>query len=80
MRVPAETHARLMDATEAADATSFTAVHAALALLLTRLAAGSDLVLGTVLPRPDGEESLEGVVGPFAGLLALRLDTFGNPS
>ncbi|WP_190078552.1 condensation domain-containing protein, partial [Streptomyces daghestanicus] len=80
VRVPAETHARLMDATESADATSFTAVHAALALLLTRLAAGSDLVLGTVLPRPDGEESLEGVVGPLAGLLALRLDTFGNPS
>ncbi|MDH6220984.1 amino acid adenylation domain-containing protein [Streptomyces pseudovenezuelae] len=80
LRIPAETHAKLMDATEAADVTSFTAVHVALALLLSRLSAGTDLVIGTVLPRPDGEESLEGVVGPLSGLLSLRLDTFGNPT
>ncbi|MEV2250527.1 amino acid adenylation domain-containing protein [Streptomyces sp. NPDC050147] len=80
IRIRADTHAQLLDAADAADATTFTAVHAALALLLSRLGAGTDLLLGTVLPRPDGEESLEGVVGPLSGLLSLRLDTHGNPA
>ncbi|MFH8491098.1 amino acid adenylation domain-containing protein [Streptomyces longisporoflavus] len=80
IRIPADTHAQLLDAADAAGATTFAAVHAALALLLSRLGAGTDLLLGTVLPRPDGEESLEGVVGPLSGLLSLRLDTHGNPA
>ncbi|MFJ2770399.1 amino acid adenylation domain-containing protein [Streptomyces sp. NPDC087300] len=80
LRLDADTHQRLTEAAEPAGAPAFAVLHAALALLLTRLGAGDDILLGTVLPRRDNEGDLEGVVGPFAGPLVLRTDTSGNPT
>ncbi|MFE0178383.1 amino acid adenylation domain-containing protein [Streptomyces sp. NPDC059002] len=80
LRVAADTHLRLTEAAEPGGAPTFAVLHAALALLLTRLGAGDDILLGTTLPRRDSEGDLEGVVGPFAGPLVLRTDTSGNPT
>ncbi|MEC4016311.1 non-ribosomal peptide synthetase [Streptomyces sp. H27-D2] len=80
LSLDAEAHDRLMEAAEAHGASAFMAVHAALALLLTRLGAGDDLTLGTVLLRQDAEEGLDGLVGPFTDRLALRTDISGDPT
>ncbi|MBR7671820.1 amino acid adenylation domain-containing protein [Streptomyces daliensis] len=76
----AEAHDRLMETAEEHGASAFMAVHTALAVLLTRLGAGTDLTLGTPLLRQDDEEGLDGVVGPFTDRLALRTDTTGDPT
>ncbi|MFD7663919.1 amino acid adenylation domain-containing protein [Streptomyces sp. NPDC059788] len=78
LRLDAAAHARLMEAAEPREATGFMVVQAALALLLTRLGAGTDITLGTLRARRD-EDGLEGLVGPFDGPLALRTDTSGDP-
>ncbi|MET8685032.1 amino acid adenylation domain-containing protein [Streptomyces sp. NPDC004732] len=74
------THVRLTEIAEADGATFFMVVQAALALLLSGLGAGTDLSLGTVLPRRDEEGDLDGVVGPFADPLVLRTDASGDPT
>ncbi|MFK4071529.1 amino acid adenylation domain-containing protein [Streptomyces sp. NPDC029674] len=74
------THIRLTEIAEADGATFFMVVQAALALLLSGLGAGTDVTLGTVLPRRDEEGDLDGLVGPFADPLALRTDTSGDPT
>ncbi|MGP4092457.1 amino acid adenylation domain-containing protein, partial [Streptomyces sp. KR55] len=79
LELGAETHRRLMETAEPIGATAFMVVHAALAMLLARLGAGTDLTLGTVLPRVDADGDLEGVVGPFVGLLPLRTNSSGDP-
>ncbi|OKI00759.1 non-ribosomal peptide synthetase [Streptomyces sp. CB02923] len=78
LRLDAAAHARLMEAAEPREATGFMVVQAALALLLTRLGAGTDITLGTLRARRD-EDGLEGLVGPFDGPLTLRTDTSGDP-
>ncbi|CAM5624581.1 Non-ribosomal peptide synthetase OS=Streptomyces alboniger OX=132473 GN=CP975_32040 PE=4 SV=1 [Streptomyces alboniger] len=80
LRLAADTHQRLVDAAEPGGSPTFAVLHAALALLLTRLGAGNDILLATELPRRDSEGDLEGVVGPFAGPLVLRTDTSGDPT
>ncbi|MFE7119663.1 amino acid adenylation domain-containing protein, partial [Streptomyces sp. NPDC057654] len=80
LSLDADTHDRLTETAEEHGATTFMAVHAALALLLTRLGSGTDIMLGTLLPRQDEEESLNGVMGPFTELVALRTDTSGDPT
>ncbi|MFD9906174.1 alpha/beta fold hydrolase, partial [Streptomyces sp. NPDC059063] len=79
LRLDAAAHARLMDVAESAGTTLFSVVQAALVLLLARLGAGDDITLGTVQARRD-DPGLEGVVGPFAGGLALRTDASGDPA
>ncbi|OPG09968.1 hypothetical protein B1R27_04700 [Streptomyces sp. GKU 895] len=80
LRVPAPVHVRLMETAQALGVTSVAVVHAGLAMLLARMGAGTDLVVGAVAPRPTGEGELEAVMGPFAGLLPLRTDVSGDPT
>ncbi|WP_407562712.1 amino acid adenylation domain-containing protein [Streptomyces sp. 184] len=79
LRVDGDVHDRLTELDEAGEG-AFTVVQAALALLLGRLGAGGDVTVGALLPRRDEEGTLEGVVGPFAGPVALRTDTSGDPT
>ncbi|MFI7409572.1 amino acid adenylation domain-containing protein [Streptomyces sp. NPDC049627] len=79
LSLDADLHARLADLAESAGATPFTVLHAALVALLARLGAGDDITVGTLIPRRD-DPALEGVVGPFAGPLALRGDASGDPT
>src|SRR5262249_46840895 len=48
VEVDAVTHARLVEVAQQSQATMFMAVHAALAVLLARMGAGTDIPIGTV--------------------------------
>jgi amino acid adenylation domain-containing protein len=76
--VDAGTHRGIRELAAAHDATTFMVLHAALSALLTRMGAGTDLPIGTVVAG-RGDRALEDVVGFFANTLVLRGDTSGNP-
>jgi amino acid adenylation domain-containing protein len=60
-------------------ATLFMVLHAAVAGLLARMGAGTDIPIGTpVSNRPD--ERFEQVIGFFANTIVLRTDVSGRPS
>ncbi|MFP8961540.1 amino acid adenylation domain-containing protein [Streptomyces nanhaiensis] len=76
-RVPAGTHRRLAALAAAEHASLFMVVHTALAALLTRLGAGTDIPVATaVADRPDPR--LDASVGFFVNTLVLRTDTSGD--
>lgn len=67
----ADLHARMLDHAQRHSASAFMVAHTALAVLLGRLGANRDVVIGTpVAGRED--ERLERVVGMFVNMLALR--------
>ncbi|MEV5650885.1 amino acid adenylation domain-containing protein [Nocardia sp. NPDC052254] len=69
--IDAQLHARLLDVARAHNSTLFMVVHAALAVLLARLADTDDIVIGTPVAG-RGEPGLDDLVGMFVNTLALR--------
>ncbi|MEV0619367.1 non-ribosomal peptide synthase/polyketide synthase [Nonomuraea sp. NPDC050404] len=77
--IPADLHARLLELGRDSHATLFMVLHAALAALLTRLGAGTDIPIGTPVAGRD-EDALDAAIGFFVNTLVLRVDTGGRPT
>ncbi|SCD99386.1 pristinamycin I synthase-2, partial [Streptomyces sp. OspMP-M43] len=78
-RVPPALHRRLARLAATERASLFMVVHTALAVLLTRLGAGTDVPVATaVADRPAPR--LDASVGFYVNTLVLRTDTSGDPT
>ncbi|MFD9904602.1 amino acid adenylation domain-containing protein [Streptomyces sp. NPDC059063] len=75
----ADLHRALAQLAQEHNSTLFMVVQAAVAALLTKLGAGTDIPLGSTVTGRD-DEGLHDMVGFFVNTLVLRTDTSGDPS
>ncbi|WP_245663124.1 non-ribosomal peptide synthetase [Nocardia inohanensis] len=77
LELPAELHARIAETARAEGVSTFMLVHAALAVLISRMSGESDIVIGTPVGG-RGAPELDDLIGMFVNTLPLRTEVDGT--